>query len=73
MNTFDRPKKRFSQNFLQNPHYQKKIVDALHIQTTDTVIEIGPGRGALTESILAFKPANFLTFFNRGTLRERSC
>ena len=59
MNTFDRPKKRFSQNFLQNPHYQKKIVDALHIQTTDTVIEIGPGRGALTESILAFKPANF--------------
>jgi len=43
-----RPLKRFSQNFLTNPFYQKKIVDALNIQAGDMVLEIGPGQGALT-------------------------
>lgn len=59
MNTFNRPKKRFSQNFLQNPFYQKKIVDALEINPEDTVIEIGPGRGALTDHIASLQPNNY--------------
>ena len=59
MNTFNRPKKRFSQNFLQNPHYQKKIVDALHINPSDTILEIGPGQGALTQHIICAGPLRY--------------
>jgi 16S rRNA (adenine1518-N6/adenine1519-N6)-dimethyltransferase len=46
-----RPKKRFGQNFLTNKHFAAKIVDSIKISESDTVIEIGPGRGVLTELI----------------------
>ena len=45
------PKKRFGQNFLTNKHYANKIIESLGIDADDTVIEIGPGRGVLTELI----------------------
>ncbi len=47
-----RPLKKFSQNFLTNPHYQKKIVEALNIEPQDVVLEIGPGQGALTQHLV---------------------
>ena len=59
MNRPHRPRKRFSQNFLNNPFYQRKIVDALNIASEDTILEIGPGRGALTEHIINAKPRYF--------------
>jgi 16S rRNA (adenine1518-N6/adenine1519-N6)-dimethyltransferase len=43
-----RAKRSLGQNFLVDPNLQRKIVDALDIAPEDTVIEIGPGRGALT-------------------------
>lgn len=43
-----RAKKRFGQNFLENPEAGSRIVSLAGIQTTDTVLEIGPGLGALT-------------------------
>jgi len=46
------PKKRFSQNFLRNPHYAVKIVEALNIRDKDLVVEIGPGHGALTAELV---------------------
>lgn len=46
-----RPKKRFGQNFLTNRHYAFKIVNSIEISESDTIIEIGPGRGVLTELI----------------------
>lgn len=45
-------KKSLGQNFLTDGNYIRKIVDALELQTDETVIEIGPGRGALTEKLL---------------------
>ena len=54
-----RPLKRFSQNFLTNPIIQTKIVDALQISPQDHVIEIGPGKGALTGHIIKAGPARF--------------
>lgn len=54
-----RPLKRFSQNFLINPHYPVKIVEALQIQSGDWVIEIGPGKGALTRHIVDAQPRRF--------------
>ena len=45
-------RKRFGQNFLQNKGIIQQIVQALQAKPDDTVIEIGPGRGALTEILL---------------------
>lgn len=43
------PKKRFSQNFLKSKDIAKKIVSLLDMSEEDTIIEIGPGEGALTD------------------------
>lgn len=41
--------KKFGQHFLTDPTILSAIVDALAPNKTDTVLEIGPGRGALTD------------------------
>ncbi len=46
-----RPKKRFSQNFLADKNIAAKIVNYLDIKKSDTVLEIGSGRGTLTQII----------------------
>lgn len=48
-----KPLKRFGQNFLTDPHYINKIVDSFSPQKNDTVLEIGPGKGAITEKLLS--------------------
>lgn len=45
-------KKKFGQNFLKNHLVVKKIVKALELGSGETVIEIGAGRGVLTEALL---------------------
>ena len=47
-----RPKRSLGQNFLVDPNLQRKIVDALEPGPADTVVEIGPGRGALTDHLV---------------------
>lgn len=47
------PRKRFGQNFLADPHYVQRIVDAVDPQPGDNVVEIGPGRAALTGGLIA--------------------
>jgi len=47
--------KRLGQYFLKNKRKIQKIVDALELQNGDTVVEIGPGKGALTREILKNK------------------
>ena len=42
-----RSRKRFGQHFLE-PAWVNKLIDALQPKATDTFLEIGPGRGALT-------------------------
>ena len=48
-----RPRKRFGQNFLKDHGVLQKIIDEIHIQPEDHIIEIGPGKGALTRYILS--------------------
>jgi 16S rRNA (adenine1518-N6/adenine1519-N6)-dimethyltransferase len=45
-------RRRFGQNFLVAPGIIHKIVDAIAPRAGDTVVEIGPGLGALTEPLL---------------------
>ena len=47
------PRRRFGQNFLVDRGIINAIVAAIGPQRTDTVVEIGPGLGALTEPLLA--------------------
>lgn len=44
--------KKFGQNFLINEQARIKIIDALDINETNTVWEIGPGLGSMTSEIL---------------------
>lgn len=44
-------KKRFGQNFLQDPNYIQRIIDSCGLCPDEHVIEIGPGEGALTSHI----------------------
>ncbi|MEW6447775.1 MAG: 16S rRNA (adenine(1518)-N(6)/adenine(1519)-N(6))-dimethyltransferase RsmA [Bacillota bacterium] len=46
-----RPRKRLGQNFLVNPGVLEKIITAAEIEPADTVVEIGPGVGALTRRL----------------------
>ena len=45
-------KKSFGQNFLVDETYIRKIIDALNLKSDETIVEIGAGRGALTEILL---------------------
>ncbi len=45
------PKKKYGQNFLIDEKVVNKIVDALDINKDDVIYEIGPGLGALSESL----------------------
>ncbi len=47
-----RPRKRFGQNFLQDPNVVAKIAHAIAPCPDDHLVEIGPGPGALTEALL---------------------
>jgi len=46
-------KKSLGQNFLKSEIALKKIVEAGEIGKSDVILEIGPGKGALTEKLLA--------------------
>ncbi|MFZ0749101.1 MAG: 16S rRNA (adenine(1518)-N(6)/adenine(1519)-N(6))-dimethyltransferase RsmA, partial [Pyrinomonadaceae bacterium] len=46
------PKRRFGQNFLVDKNVVSRIVDAVQAKSDETIIEIGPGRGALTARLL---------------------
>lgn len=47
-----RPRKRFGQNFLHDPGVIDRIVRAIAPEQGDFLVEIGPGRGALTVPLL---------------------
>jgi len=65
MSSFAAPRKSLGQNFLQDPNIINKIVASLGLKESDTVLEIGPGRGALTELILSLAGQIHLVEFDR--------
>lgn len=48
-----RPKKRLGQHFLTDRNIIAKIIKAAELKEGERVLEIGPGRGALTTALLA--------------------
>jgi 16S rRNA (adenine1518-N6/adenine1519-N6)-dimethyltransferase len=53
-------KRSLGQNFLVDPNISRKIVDALDLKPGDRVLEIGPGRGALTRHVAARAPGRYV-------------
>lgn len=49
------PLKRFGQNYLQDQNIIKKIISEIDPKENDTIIEIGPGQGAITKLLLENK------------------
>jgi 16S rRNA (adenine1518-N6/adenine1519-N6)-dimethyltransferase len=47
-----RAKRSLGQNFLVGSHYPRRIVDWVAPRAGETIVEIGPGRGALTGMLL---------------------
>lgn len=45
-------RKRFGQNFLHDQNIIQKILQSIHPQDSDHIVEIGPGQGALTRHLL---------------------
>ncbi|MGQ0649056.1 MAG: 16S rRNA (adenine(1518)-N(6)/adenine(1519)-N(6))-dimethyltransferase RsmA [Gemmatimonadaceae bacterium] len=45
-------RKRFGQNFLTDRRALQRIVEALELRGAETVLEIGPGKGALTDLLV---------------------
>lgn len=50
--TGHKARKRFGQNFLIDPGIIHGIVDAVNPRPGESVVEIGPGLGALTQPLL---------------------
>lgn len=49
--TDEHPKKRLGQHFLVDESILQQIADAAELEATDWILEIGPGRGALTRFV----------------------
>ncbi|MFX0080816.1 MAG: 16S rRNA (adenine(1518)-N(6)/adenine(1519)-N(6))-dimethyltransferase RsmA [Candidatus Hodarchaeota archaeon] len=47
-----KPKRQLGQNFLTDPNILEKIIRISEISKEDTILEVGPGIGALTESLI---------------------
>lgn len=65
MNQFAAPRKSLGQNFLQDPNIINKIVSSLGLKANDVALEIGPGRGALTELMLPLAKSLHLVEYDR--------
>lgn len=75
MNTsFPRPRKALGQNFLTDLNIIHKILNAADLKPCDNLLEVGPGRGALTD-LLAVRATRLVAVeFDRdlaAILRER--
>ncbi len=71
---FPRPRKALGQNFLTDRNILAKILAAAGLQPTDQVLEVGPGRGALTDLLAGRVKRLVAVEFDRdlaALLRER--
>ena len=64
------PKKSLGQNFLVDKNIAKKIVNLAKNICENNIIEIGPGKGALTDEIIKKKPKNIILIEKDKSLYE---
>ena len=60
-NNLVKPKKKLGQHFLNSSDIAKQIVDCIDSEKIDSIIEVGPGMGILTQHIIGLnKKAYFV-------------
>jgi 16S rRNA (adenine1518-N6/adenine1519-N6)-dimethyltransferase len=72
--TAPRARKRFGQHFLHDPMVIDRILTLIDVRPGDRMVEIGPGRGALTDALFAAAGALDAVEIDRdlaAALRER--
>ena len=62
------PSKRLGQNFLKDTRVINRIIEALAPKPDETIIEIGPGRGALTAQLVEKAGTNVAVEFDRNLI-----
>lgn len=65
-----RPNKLRGQNFLTDEDAASRIVHFAAVTSTDQVIEVGPGRGALTSILLSINPSLIVVEIEETLCRE---
>ncbi|MHB1543605.1 MAG: 16S rRNA (adenine(1518)-N(6)/adenine(1519)-N(6))-dimethyltransferase RsmA [Gammaproteobacteria bacterium] len=65
-----RAKKRFGQHFLHDPAIQRRILEAVDPKPHETILEIGPGHGALTRLLLERIPSLWAVEIDRDLAQE---
>jgi len=70
-----RPRKRFGQHFLHDPNIIRAIVSAINPKPGETVVEIGPGLGAITCPLLQKMGALLVVELDRDVipLLQKKC
>lgn len=66
-----RAKKSLGQNFLQDQNICRKIVDAIDPSPEDSIFEIGPGKGALTEFLVEAGAKHLTVIEKDSSLAQR--
>ena len=69
-----KPQKQFGQNFLIDRHLMEKVLQLADLAGGETVLEVGPGTGSLTEELLARSAGVVAVEIDRGLaalLRDR--
>ena len=64
-----KPKKKFGQHFLTDQKISQKIVDLLTLKNYDTIIEVGPGTGALTKNIIKLKCKSYFIDIDKESIK----
>lgn len=64
------PRKRFGQNFLVDPQVVANIIQAIHPQKNDRLVEIGPGLGALTLPLLLLLDHLYVVELDRDLVEQ---
>lgn len=67
---FFRTKKRLGQNFLVNPDVIEEIIDYAQITKDDTIIEIGPGVGFVTEQLVKYAKKVIAIELDKEAIKE---
>ncbi len=68
--SFHRPRKRFGQHFLVRRDVAERIVSLADLHDDEAVLEIGPGRGALTRLLAARSAPLWLVEIDRDLVAE---
>lgn len=66
------PRKRFGQHFLIDEHIIHKIIESIHPLPHENIVEIGPGKGALTFPLLHIHPTLMAIEIDKDLVKQLS-